>query len=322
MPKQYRRYIREGILEWNQAFEKAGLRNAIEVRQQTATNEFKNYDPEDVRYSFFRWIVTGDEFAAGFSRADPFTGQIFDADIICDDSMIRSYIHDYDVYSPRALSYGLNDPVLNEFVQTHHQCEFDSHHRHLTPEFLAGREWATNSFDPVDALRRNGRPVCEIGAGVSRDLALSAALCAQAGLRDLPEEFVGQVLRELTAHEVGHTLGLRHNFKASTWRTMSEIKAVRPGGGPTSASVMDYNANVYAPSEIEQGVFVTETLGPYDHWVIEYGYRQLSEADEFKTEEGTAQEHYRSRGRARPGVRHRRGQLAADARPHRQRLRQ
>jgi len=91
------------------------------------------------------------------------------------------------------------------------------------------------------------------------------------------------VIKETVMHEVGHTLGLRHNFKASSWLSLDEIRAASAEGRPLSGSVMDYNDNVYAPTQTEQGQFVTTTLGPYDYWAIEYGYRQLTE--KFKSEQ-------------------------------------
>src|SRR5262249_62192400 len=85
VPFEYRAAVREGILEWNKAFEKIGFRDAIEVRQQ----EGEDFDPEDMNYNTFRWITTGQGFAMGPSRANPLTGEILDADIIFDADMIR-----------------------------------------------------------------------------------------------------------------------------------------------------------------------------------------------------------------------------------------
>ena len=85
VPDEYRAYVREGILEWNKAFEKIGFRDAIEVRQQ----ENEDFDPEDINYNTFRWITTDRGFAMGPSRANPLTGEILDADIIFDASMVR-----------------------------------------------------------------------------------------------------------------------------------------------------------------------------------------------------------------------------------------
>jgi hypothetical protein len=93
VPVRFRRAVRDGILEWNKAFEKCGFSNAIVVHQQTDDPEsgWANLDPEDMRYSFFRWIVTGMGFAMGPHRGNPFTGEIYDADIIFDDSMVRYF---------------------------------------------------------------------------------------------------------------------------------------------------------------------------------------------------------------------------------------
>jgi len=87
------------------------------------------------------------------------------------------------------------------------------------------------------------------------------------------EEFIGQVIKEVVMHEVGHCLGLRHNFKASTWLPMDEILKSKGENEANVGSVMDYNPAIVAPRGEDQGSFVTRTLGPYDFWAIEYGYR-------------------------------------------------
>src|SRR6185295_11346238 len=95
-----------------------------------------------------------------------------------------------------------------------------------------------------------------------------------------PEEFVGQVMKEVVMHEVGHTLGLRHNFKASTWLSLKEVNEAK--GKATVGSVMDYNSvNVSLPGQA-QGDYITSTLGPYDFWAIEYGYRPVEKDEELQ----------------------------------------
>ncbi|TWU08299.1 zinc-dependent metalloprotease [Stieleria varia] len=93
-------------------------------------------------------------------------------------------------------------------------------------------------------------------------------------LDDMPEWFVGPLLADLVAHEVGHTLGLRHNFKASSLLTLDEINSNDVKGKKTiTASVMDYSPiNFrYEAGEV-QGDYAMIDIGPYDYWAIEYGY--------------------------------------------------
>ena len=94
-------------------------------------------------------------------------------------------------------------------------------------------------------------------------------------LDNMPESFIGPLLAELVAHEAGHTLGLRHNFKASSYYTLKEINSDAVKGKKTLAtSVMDYTP-INMPYEVEGGVrgdYTMIGIGPYDFWAIEYGY--------------------------------------------------
>src|SRR5436190_10653849 len=93
-------------------------------------------------------------------------------------------------------------------------------------------------------------------------------------LDGIPEWFVGPLVADLVCHEVGHTLGLRHNFKSSSIYTMAQINSKEWKGHKTIAgSVMDYlppNFNLGAGET--QGDFGMIDVGPYDYWAIEYGY--------------------------------------------------
>ncbi|MCI0530139.1 MAG: DUF5117 domain-containing protein, partial [Nitrospira sp.] len=104
VPREYRPYVKEGILEWNKAFERIGFLDAIQVRDQQASDDF---DPEDIRYNTFRWITTSLPFAMGPSRTNPKTGQILDADILFDESMIRALRQEYMSFVgfPQSLSW-------------------------------------------------------------------------------------------------------------------------------------------------------------------------------------------------------------------------
>ncbi len=287
VPVPYRRYVREGILAWNDAFEKVGYLNAVQVRQQTETNEFADLDPEDVRYSFFRWIVSGRAFARGPSRANPYTGQLLDADIVMDDSMIRFYTSDYQLQGPRAYD-NLSDPLADDFYAQFPEFRFESLHERLTPELTAEvSSYGTGlGFDALKILQPDvhGDP-CELGVGMVQQLGFAQLYSATSASRDLPEEFIGQAIKEVVMHEVGHTLGLRHNFKASTWRPLSDITSTTADSRPLTGSVMDYNPLEYAGTPDEQGLFISTELGPYDFWAIEYGYRPFMSGGESKSEQ-------------------------------------
>ena len=111
---------------------------------------------------------------------------------------------------------------------------------------------------------------------------------------ELPEEFIGQAIKETVMHEVGHSLGLRHNFKASTMLTADQLHdttITRAKG--LVGSVMDYNPINIAPKGKKQGDYYTTTIGPYDYWAIEYAYKPIDgdEATELKKIASRTPEH-------------------------------
>ncbi|OWK36223.1 hypothetical protein FRUB_08786 [Fimbriiglobus ruber] len=281
VPDEYREAVREGILEWNKAFEKIGFKNAIEVRQQ----EGEDFDPEDVTYSTFRWTAHDGGFAIGPSRANPLTGEILDADILFDGSFVRYYKQEQRLYRDDA-----GRPVVpaSSIQASHRGWELPVHplaFRNspfgwndapkagaplLTPEM---RAWQRTH------VARAG--YCQCGAHKRDELALAiAVLAAGVGLKEgekIPDELLYQGVKETTMHEVGHTLGLRHNFKASTMLPndkLHDIAVTRKNG--LVGSVMDYNPANIAPKGTKQGDYFTNTIGPYDYWAIEYAYKPLS----------------------------------------------
>jgi len=289
VPDEYRAYVREGILEWNKAFEKIGFRDAIEVRQQEKEDDF---DPEDMRYSTIRWITNDGAFAMGPSRANPLTGEILDADIIVDADMVRIWKHQYQLYGNSGMmleeipslirasrqGLGLHDP-LDHLRQELGGWNQPRQAEKVDKETAAdqGRQWAV----------QNG--VCQCGALMKYELGMMAMTLAargelKAGER-LPEELLGQAIKELVMHEVGHTLGLRHNFKASTMLPndkLHDTTITRKQG--LVGSVMDYAPINLAPKGVKQGDYFTTTIGPYDYWAIEYAYKPLPGGTEGEVE--------------------------------------
>ncbi len=249
VPVEYRDAVREGILLWNKAFEKIGFQDAIEVRQMPDDAE---WDPADVRYSTIRWIVQpGGGYAVGPSRANPFTGQIYDADIRVSADFVRFYYREFDEFVT---------PLSWADVRTDGLWPFGD----------------SQSLLPVSLLPYQ----CDYARGMTHQMAFGWNLLLSRGMvSDNPEDlkkFIHDGIVDLIVHEVGHTLGLRHNFKASSTINFDKLGdknfTARTG---ISGSVMDYNPiNVSARGE-PQGNYFQTTLGPYDYWAIEYAYKPL-----------------------------------------------
>ncbi|NNJ24600.1 zinc-dependent metalloprotease [Alienimonas chondri] len=112
-PVRYRRWVKEGILAWNAAFEKIGIEDAIQVEYQDAgTGRHMDKDPEDVRYNFVRWLNNDIGTAIGPSRINPETGEILDADIILTDGWIRHFRMQFDKVMPQVAMQGMGPETL------------------------------------------------------------------------------------------------------------------------------------------------------------------------------------------------------------------
>jgi hypothetical protein len=288
VPVRWRRAVRDGILEWNKAFERIGFANAIEVRQQTDDNEWKDLDPEDMRYSFIRWIVTGAGFAMGPSRANPFTGQIYDADIIFDDSMVRFFEQEATVFLPQSLvELKWEDPALRGFLERFPQWQRPA--RPWERRTIGASEESVLWRAARRRLEERGHVCCDYARGMRWQMQLASALLADQP-RAVKERLLYDVIKEVVMHEVGHTLGLRHNFAASAVYTLDELKQRRAAGQVLSGSVMDYNPIFLHAGMSMEGHFITPTIGPYDYWAIEYGYRPFDAAASGGTKEAAKQD--------------------------------
>lgn len=197
-PYQWRKYIKQGIEDWNVAFEKAGFKNAIIARQ---ASDSMNIDDDDVDYSVFTYAASEKKNAMGPSLLDPRSGEILEADIMCWSnvlSMVRNWI----------------------MVQT-------------------------------GAVDKDARTV------------------------QLPENLMGDALRFVVCHEVGHSLGLRHNMIASYAFPTDSLRSstFTTKMGATAASIMDYARFNYIAQPGDGVKALSPHIGPYDIFAIEYGYR-------------------------------------------------
>jgi hypothetical protein len=232
IPEKYRASVAQGVLEWNKAFEKAGFKNALVVKQQEATDDFNNMD---AKHTSIRWFTGADVgFAIGPSQADPRTGEILDADIGMSDVFTR----------------GARRTVVEDL----------------------GR------------VRGADGELCDHAEAAAQELHYALDLLEARGLElDTPEaEALAQAyLKDVIMHEVGHTLGLRHNFRASTMYDLKQIQDpnfTKINGVATS--VMDYTPFNISPKGEKQGEYVMSTIGAYDYWAIEFGYKQFAPGQE------------------------------------------
>ncbi|MFQ6609606.1 MAG: DUF5117 domain-containing protein, partial [Fidelibacterota bacterium] len=205
-PEKYRSAVAKGILMWNEAFERIGFKNAIEARIMP---DDADWDPADVRYHTVRWIVQpGGGYAVGPSRANPFTGELYDADIRISSDFVRHFYREYD-----------------EFI---------------TPLSL------DKLFQLADEPHRNSMEegLCNYADEKQMQMAYAANYLITAGELDEADldQFIMEGLTDLVVHEVGHTLGLRHNFRASHIYSLARMqdKEFTENYGITG-SVMDYN---------------------------------------------------------------------------------
>lgn len=256
IPREYRPYIAAGIEGWQKAFEAAGFKNAIIAKDAPDDPDF---DAEDARFNTIRWIVSDAPsfIAIGPSREDPRTGEILDADILIESNVVASFSRQYRRYAgPEALAE--IDPFL-QFIQHPFTDQTADHGREL--------------FETDDACCDLARGLAESGAFMR--LALLARGDIEAGMA-VPPEFIGEALRMVAMHEVGHTLGLRHNFKSSTavpYGRLNDRASAEQAG--LAGSIMDYVPPNISLDRDTQGYYFTPTLGPYDIWAITWGYTDV-----------------------------------------------
>ena len=262
VPVAYRETVRAAILEWNKAFEKIGIRGALRVEQQPDDARF---DTLDVGYASVRWMMNANPVfdAIGPLHIDPRTGEILDADIAIEGLTTRNVrgLRSQVLGAPAVAGGGTPAAFAQRF-----DALFEP------PAERAAREGLP--FDAQEHAR------CLHGHLAAEQLGYAMDVLEARGELEpdspLAQQFVQDYVKEVVLHEVGHALGLRHNFRASrayTEAQLADAEFTRAHG--TTGSVMEYNAvNLPRPGQ-PGGVPFQTTLGPYDYWAIEYAYKPL-----------------------------------------------
>ncbi len=239
-PLEWRETITNAALAWNSSFEQAGFSNAVVVKQQP---DDADWTADDVRYNVLRWTSSPNPPFGGYgpSLVNPLNGQIIAADIMLEYSFLSGRW-----LAGQILSNGFSDV-----------------------------DQATAYFDEQIEHRSAEQGMhCSLGHAINEGVLLSQAL-GYGELGDInEEELLRQSMHYLILHEIGHTLGLNHNMRASQLHDHKAAHDISVTKGILAGSVMDYPAVNYAPVGMQQGDFYSDKPGPYDDWAITYGYSQ------------------------------------------------
>ena len=235
-PHEWREIIKYSVLQWNKSFEKAGFKNALEVKVQPDDAE---WDAGDIRYNVLRWTSSPRPPFGGYgpSMVNPRTGEIIAADIMLEFVHFTNRVFYTKLYQDADANMSLNEEEPDFLNEANHVCYAGEHtHENL----LYGKTiFPEYSDDDIN-------------------------------LGKLEED---NMIR-LIMHEVGHTLGLSHNMRGSHLYSPEELTNPELIAGKSiNTSVMEYPALNVSLDKNKQAQFSDIASGPYDDWVIEFGYK-------------------------------------------------
>ncbi|MFB6272741.1 MAG: zinc-dependent metalloprotease [Salinibacter sp.] len=253
VPKRYREYVKQGIEAWNEAYRAAGYKNAVVAK--TAPDD-SSWSAEDIRYSTVRWTAAHQMgYAIGPSQTDPRTGEILNADVLISSSFVRGWKQSYSQLTPTTSASGEVGAHLPIQPRTPKALR-----KVLSPKLARRACWAERGMAQQ--------------LGLQRTMLLARGTISPGA--PMPKRYLGAAIKNLVMHEVGHTLGLRHNFKASSGIPSDELhdESYTQKHG-VSLSVMDYAPVNVALNKENQGHYWNPTVGTYDEWAIKYGYMPI-----------------------------------------------
>jgi len=243
-PEELRPTIKDAVEKWNIAFEAAGFKNAVRVKIQPDDAE---WDAGDIRYNVLRWTSSPRPPFGGYgpSFTNPRTGQILAADIMLEYTFLTRHIDRSNVFDHA--SFGATTRIKTEETDT--------------SEYLTQMKRHEANCGMAAHLQLNNM--------LAHTLAMTATTD---GAINISNKLVKESIYYLALHEVGHTLGLNHNMKATqarSYQTAHDINAQKNG---LAGSVMDYPSVNYAPKTKKQAHYYSIRPGDYDIWAIQFGY--------------------------------------------------
>jgi len=259
-PRELRPIIRQAALRWNEAFLQAGWENAIRIRVQP---DDADWDAGDIRYNVLRWTSSNDPPFGGYgpSFVNPRTGQILGADIMLEHVFLTNRIR----YSR----------LLTGQTAGAEARERENGLAGLAPRHRGGRAHVHVGCDCASLMQE--------GSFLGRMMLRAAPVPVDFRLAS-EERLLREGLSRLILHEIGHTLGLTHNFRASQLHPLQGVldRKLTDKEGVT-ASVMDYSALNLSRDLKSAPQFYDDKPGIYDRWAIEYGYSPALDDPEKET---------------------------------------